>query len=61
MKAVSFLQAFGIRQSISVCPRPGETGEKVTGLAALLPAKGTCAMHVTALLQKHFGVAGGVV
>ena len=52
MKAVSFLQAFGKRQSIGVCPRPGETGEKVIGLAALLPAKEIYAMHVTALLQK---------
>lgn len=41
MKAVSFLQAFAIGQSIGIYPRPGETGEKVTGLAALPPAKGT--------------------
>lgn len=60
MKAVSFLQAFGIRQSINVCPRPGETGEKVIGLAALLPAKEIYAMHVTALLQKNMLELPGV-
>ena len=30
MKAVSFLQAYAIRQSLGACPRPGETGKIVS-------------------------------